>query len=144
MPWVCGVNALDIREDLAGVGLDGSGDGDRGQVGRSPAEGCDVHVIGDALEAGDDHNATLFQLTPDAARIDRGDPGLAVPRVRANARLCATEADGVESERLKGHGNEGATHLLARRQQRVQLPRLGPPGYLAGQLDELVGSIAHG
>ena len=55
---VGGVNAIDVGENLAEVGLGGGGEGDRGEVGAAASEGGDAAVDRFALEPGDDTDVT--------------------------------------------------------------------------------------
>ena len=59
--WVAGVDAVDIGEDLADIGLEGGGDGDGGEVRAAAAEGVDHAVRGYALESGDDEGFFLVE-----------------------------------------------------------------------------------
>ena len=56
---VGGVDAVDVRVDLADVGVQGVGQGHGGGVGAAAAERRDVLLGGDALEAGDEHDLAL-------------------------------------------------------------------------------------
>ena len=60
-PGIGGVDAVHIRIDLAGVGPENGGERNGGGVGAAPAEGRDVVVLIDALEAGDDDDLALVQ-----------------------------------------------------------------------------------
>ena len=52
--WVGRVDAVHIRVDFTHIGADGSGDSDGGGVGAATAEGRDVPLFIDPLEAGED------------------------------------------------------------------------------------------
>ena len=66
---VGGEDAVDVGVDLADVGLERRGERDRGRVGAAATEGGDLlGVLGDALEAGDDHDVAVGDGRLDAAR----------------------------------------------------------------------------
>src|SRR5215204_3098545 len=78
-PRVGGEHSVRIGVDLAIVGTQGCGERDRGRVGCPAAQGGDVLcVLGDALEAGDDHDVVLVKGLGDPAGGDVDDAGVAV------------------------------------------------------------------
>ena len=83
---VCGVDAVDVGVDLAAHGAEGCGEGDGGGVGASASERGDVHLAGDALEAGDDDDASGVEFGADAVGVESDDGGAAMRGVRADRR----------------------------------------------------------
>ena len=141
---VGGVDALNVRIYLAALGLEDRGEGDGGGVGAAAAEGRNVEGLGEALEAGDDHDAARIQLPLEALGLDAGDEGLAVGGFSLDAGLDAGDADGGEAHVVEGHGHEGAGDHLAGGEEGVHLALVGAGGHLVGKGDEVVGGVAHG
>ena len=154
-----GVDALDVREDLAAVRLELRREGDRRGVRAAPAEGRDLGGVdvaaaggvleaverGDAhaLEAGDDDDLAGGQLGLDAARVDAGDPGPAVAAVRRDPGLRAGEADRRDADRMQRHRDEGGALVLAGGEEDVELAGIGIVRDGGREGEELVGGVAH-
>ena len=105
-PRVGGVDAPDVGEDLAAVGLERGGQGDRGRVAAAAAQGRDLLVAHGAAALWPWNPATMTTLPPsiscaDASRLDAGDAGPAVRAVGRDAGLRPGQADG---RRRRGHG----------------------------------------
>ncbi len=86
-----GEYARDVGVDLASVGSQGRGEGNRRRVGSAPAESGDVPRRRHPLEAGDDgHDSPGERLRqPGGAHLD--DLRLGVRRVRDDSGLAAGE-----------------------------------------------------
>ena len=98
-PRVGGEDAVDVAVDLADLGAERGGEGDRGGVGGAAAERGDVlGVLGDALEAGHDRDRAVADRGLDPARRDVDDLGPAVRRVGDHAGLGAGERLGRVAE----------------------------------------------
>jgi hypothetical protein len=72
-PRVGGEHAVDVGVDLADLGADGGGEGDRGRVRAAAAERRDVARGRHALEAGDQHDRALAERLADAIGADVED-----------------------------------------------------------------------
>ena len=140
---VGGVDAVDVGIDLAHVSFDAPRHGDRRGVGTAAAERGHVVVVVDALEPGDDGDDALVHRVHDAVAAHAHDLRLVVRAVGADARLAAREAHGAVAERLDRHGQKRHRHLLAGREQAVELARgrVGIKG--VRQAHQLVGRLAH-
>ena len=144
MAGVGGVHAVHICEDLAQIRLEHRGQGHRRGVRAAPAQGGDVVILVDALEAGDDHNGVLVQLGEHPLHVHPLDAGVAVGRVGAEARLPPGQGDHRIAHGLDGHGAQGAGDLLPGGQQHIHLP-LGGVGVDLRRLgDEIVGGVPLG
>ena len=100
-------------------------------------------LLAQALEAGDDHDATSIELLVDPARVDVGDPGAAVAAVRGDPRLGAGQGDRRNAERVQRHRHQRRALVLAGREEHVHLARIGFVGDRGGERDQLVGGVAH-
>ena len=81
----------DVGVDLALVGAERRGERDRRRVRATSAEGRDVVVGRDALEAGDDRHDPRLERLDEAMRPDLDDARLGVRRVGDDPRLAAGE-----------------------------------------------------
>ena len=120
---VAGVNAVDVGENLAEVGLDGGGDGDGGEVGAAAAEGGDAAVRGLPLEAGDDDDGTIGEGPQDGLGLDIEDAGLGVAGIGEEAGLRAGHGDGLAAHGVDGHAHQGDGGLFAGGEQHIHLAR---------------------
>ncbi len=77
---IAGKDAIDVGEDLAGIGVEGAGERDRGQVGAAAAErrGFAIGVL--ALKPRDDHDVIFCEQRVDLSWRDVGNFR---PRMRA-------------------------------------------------------------
>ena len=142
-PRVGGVDAFDVGEDLTALRAEGGGERDRGRVGAAAAERGDLLAGRDALETGDEHDLPFVERLVDPLGSHLDDLRLRVRRVGDDSRLRARERDRLVPEVLDRHLAERAGDALADRDQHVHGPRFRPPGDAVGQLDELVGRVAH-
>ena len=138
------VHAVHVGVNLAQIGVERRCDGHRRRIRPPPAQGGDIVVLVQPLEAGDDDDAPLVQLRPDALPLHPLDAGVSVAGVGAEARLPAGERHHREAHALDGHGAQGAGDLLAGGQQHVQLPLRGGGVDLGGLLNELVRRVPLG
>ena len=144
-PRVGGEDAVDVGVDLADVGLERGRQRDRGGVGAAAAEGGDLlGLLADALEAGHDHDVALVDRAADPTGRDVEDLGLAVDVVGDHAGLRAGERPGREAEVGDRHRNQRHRDPLARGQQHVELTRRRQRAHLGGEIEQLVGAVAHG
>ena len=141
---VGGINALHVRIDIAGVGLQRGGQRHRRRVRAAPAEACDVPGGAHALKARHHRDAAPAEFPADAARLDDADLPVAVVRIGQNARLPAGERHGGQPEPLHGHDEQGRRLLLPGGDKGVQLPGRGRFVHLPCAARETVGGTAHG
>ena len=141
---VGGEDAVDVGVDLADVGLQRGGQRDGGGVRAAAAQRGDVlAVLADALEAGDQHDQALVERRPQPAGGDVDDLGVAVGAGGDHAGLRAGERPGLGAERLDGHRDQRVGDPLTRGQQHVHLPRGRGRADLPGQVEQVVGGVAH-
>ena len=138
------VDAVDIRVNLAHVGLDASRDGHRGRIGAAASECRDVTRRVDALEPGDDDDVVIGERALDARRVNLANRGLAVDVVRDQADLTPAQADGLLAQRLDRHREKRHGDHLTCREQRVHLARRRRICDGVREFDEVIGRFAHG
>ncbi len=139
---VGGVDPVHVREDLAGLGSEGRGQRDGGGVGAAAAEGGDVVLGGDSLEAGHQDDLVVREGLDDALGLDVEDLGLGMRGVGEDAGLRAGERDGVVAQLVDGHDHQSRGDALAGGEEHVHLAggRVGRD--LLGHFDEIVGRVA--
>ena len=144
MAGIGGEHAVHIGVDLAQVGPQGGGQRHGGGIGAAPAQGGDVVVLVQALEAGHDDDGLLIQLRQHALGVQPLDAGVSVDRVGAESGLPARQGDDRVAHGLDGHGTQRAGDLLAGGEEHIHLP-LGTVGVdLGGLGDQVVGGIPLG
>ena len=141
---ICGVDAVHVGINLAEIRVEHSGQGHRRGIGAAPAQGGDILILVEALEAGDDDNGVLVQLGQHPLRIDALDAGVAIGGVGAEARLPARQGDHRVAHGLDGHGAQGAGDLLAGGQQHIHLPLGGVGVDLRGLGNQIIRGVALG
>ena len=140
-----GVHAVHVRVDLAHVRLQGCGQRHGGGVRTAATQGGDV--LGravHALEARDDRHVVVVQRLLNPQRADLHELGRTVGAVRDHARLGAREGLRRDAEVRDGHGQQRHGDPLTRGQQHVQLAGGWLAGHLVGEVQEVVGGVAHG
>ena len=141
---VGGEDAVDVGVDLADVGVQRGGQRDGGGVRPAAAQRGDVlAVLADALEAGDQHDQALVQRVPQPARGDVDDLGVAVGAGGDHAGLRPGERPGLRAQRVDGHRDQRVGDALTRGQQHVHLARRRRRAHLSGQVEQVVGGVAH-
>ena len=141
---VGGEHTVDVGVDLADVGVERGGERDRRGVRAAPAERRDVlRVRADALEAGDDRDVARGDRVLDAAGRDVHDPRLAVHRRGQHAGLRAGERLGLVAEGVDRHGEQRHRDALTGSEQHVELAPRRDGDDLLGEVDQLVGRVAH-
>ncbi len=144
-PRVGGEHPVDIGVDLAHLRAQRRRQRDRRGVRPAAAQRGDVlAVLGHPLEAGDDGHRALVEGLPDPARGDVDDAGPPVCGVGDDPGLAAGERPGLLPQGGDSHGQQRHGDPLAGGEQHVQLPPGGQRGHLLGQVEELVGGVAHG
>ena len=129
-----GVDAVDVGEDLAHIGVERRGQGHRRRVRAAAAQRGDfVGGAAHALEAGDDRNVPLVQGGADAVRVDVDDPGLAVDAVGDHAGLGSGEGLGRGAELVDGHGQQRHGDAFAGGKEHVHFAGGGGIGDLAAR-----------
>ncbi len=89
------VNAVHVGVNLARLGSQRRRQGNRRGVAAAAPQRGDVHIIGDALKAGHDHDPAAVEHLADAGGIDRADAGFGVRTVRQQPDLGTGHADGL-------------------------------------------------
>ena len=142
-PRVGREHARHVRVDLA-RGAERGCQRDRRSVGPASAERRHVHrVAREALEPGDEHDLPVFERLEHPHRRDLPDLGLRVDGVGEDPRLRAGERHRLLPEVVYGHRDERARGPLSRREQHVELPRIGARGHAARELEQRVRRAAH-
>ena len=136
-------DSIDVGVDLARAGIQRGSQRDRRGVGAAAAEGRDLEVGGDALEAGDHGDLAVAQRLEDALRLDVLDPRPGVLRARANAGLQARERDRRNSHALQAHRNQRCGDRLAVRHQHVELAGRRLRVDALCQRDQAVRGVTH-
>ena len=141
---VGGEDAVDVGVDLADIGLQRGGQRDGGGVRPAAAERRDVlAVLADPLEAGDQDDQPPVERLPQPARRDVDDLGVAVGACGDHAGLRPGEGPGLGAQRLDGHRDQRVGNALPRGQQHVHLPRRRGRADLSGQVEQVIGGVAH-
>ena len=140
---VGGVDAIDVGVDLALVGLERRGQRHAGSIRTATAEGGNVAVCIDALEAGDNDDLAGVEVGPHRAIVDRQDPRLGKGVVGENLDLAASVALRRYADIHKGHRQQPDGDLLASRADLIELARIRAGLDFLGQCDQLVGFTAH-
>ena len=142
---VGGEDAVDIGVDLADVGVQRGSQRDGGGVRPAAAQRRDVlAVLADPLEAGDQHDQLLVERLPQPAGGDVDDLGVAVGAGGDHTGLRPGERPGLGTERVDGHRDQRVGDPLTRGQQHVHFPRRRGRADLSGQVEQVVGGVAHG
>ena len=142
--WVGGVDAVHVGVNFTFVRLHRRRNGHRAGVAAAAAEGGDVVVAVDALEACDDDDVLLVQLVLQALGVDLFDAGVAVGGLGQKARLPAGQRDDRIAHLLDGHRQQGHRDLLAGGEQHIHLAAGRLVGDLSRLGDQLVGGVALG
>ena len=103
-PGVGGKDAVHVGVDLAQVRVEHRRQRHRRGVRAAPAQGGDVLILVDTLEAGDDDDGLFIQLGQHPLGVHPLDPGVPIGGVGAEARLPAGEGDHRIAHGLDGHG----------------------------------------
>lgn len=90
---ICGVNALNIGEDLASVRMKGSCDCNGGGIRTAAAERCEVVISVKPLEACHNNDVVLCKLCLKAICFYIFNAGGTVNRIGVEARLPAEKRD---------------------------------------------------
>ena len=137
-------HAGDVRVELARVGLEGVGQGDRGGVRAAPPEEGHVVVVHrHALGAADHRRAAGGQGRPQPVGAELEDLGVGVGAVGDEAGLAPGEAVGGDAEVVQGHAHQRGGLALAGGDQHVHLAAGPDLRHVGGQAEELVGLLAH-
>ncbi len=139
-----GVDAVDVRVDVAQVGLHRDRQGDRARVGAAASERRDAIACWlDALEAGDDGDLALFQALDDLLARDVLDARHAVGVIGDDRDLPALPRPRLQPHGLQDDGEEPRRHLLAGRDDGIVLARIVQERRFAHVGDELVRDARH-
>ena len=116
-------HAADVLEQLASVGAQGHGEGHRRQIGSAPAQGRQLAVGPDALEAGHHRHQAVGHRGSQRAGVDPSDGRAQVSGRGPDSGLRPAERAGVETARLESEGEQGGGQRLAGGQRPIGLPR---------------------
>ena len=139
-----GVNAVNVRIDVAAVGLDRRRDGDGACVRAATSErrdppGFTVH----ALKARDDGDFTAAEAFDDARAVDRFDPRRAMRGVGVDRRLPAEPRARGHPRLLQRHREKPGRHLFSRGDDGVIFALVAKRRRLLAPGDKLIGLAGH-
>ena len=142
---VGGVDTIDVGVDLALVGFQRRSQSHAGGIGTATTEGGDIAVLVDALETGNDNDATGLEVSTNLLVIDLQNARLVMRAVGENAHLVAGVGHRRHTTLDQRHGQQGNSHLLTGGHHDIQLTRNRLTiSDLFGQIDQAVGFAAHG
>ena len=108
------------------------------------AQGGDVALLVNALEAGHDHHLAGLELGADAGIVDLLDARLGVGAVGEDAHLVAGIGHRLDATLEQRHGQQADGDLLAGGDHDIQLARIGLLHDLLGEADQAIGLATHG
>src|SRR4029077_7759888 len=144
-----GVDAINVRVDVAAVGADRGRDRDSRRIRTAAAERGDaLRLLVQALEAGDDRDLlALFEALDQFGAVDVDDARGGM-RVRGQDRqLPAQPGSGVDIRVLQHDGEQAGRHLFAGGDHSVIFPRVENVTLLQRLFapgDKLIGGARHG
>jgi hypothetical protein len=109
-----------------------------------PSGGDVLRILAHALEPGHEDDGALGERVADAVRVDLHDAGVAVLGRGDHPGLRPGERARLHPQRVDGHGDQRVGDALARGEEHVHLPRRRCGRHLLGQVQQLVGRVAHG
>ena len=109
---VGGEDAVNIGVDLAFIRVQGGGEGGRGRVAPTSAERGDVSLFIDTLEPAGDDDRPFVEVSLETIGRDLANAGLGVGRIGQYADLAPRQADGLLSQGMDRHRDEGDRLLL--------------------------------
>ena len=118
---VAGINAVNVREDLAEIGLQGDRHRDRRRIRAAAAKRRHIAVFVNALEACDKDDALFVELFLDALARDLFDAGERMRRRGVHTDLPAAKRHDRVAELFNRHRHQRNRHLLAAGQQHIHL-----------------------
>ena len=142
--WIGRKHAVHVGEDLTLAGSQGSSYGCASRIRTPAAQGRDFMVIGDPLKARHNDDLALVQMTMEPIRIDPSDSSPGEVAICPNTALSSGQGNGLRTNFVESHGQEGTGNLFSRGQQQIQLPRPGSLSDFLCQSDQLVGGLSHG
>ncbi len=118
---IAGKDAVDVGENLAGIGVQRAGQGDRGQIGAAAAERGRFAIGVLSLEPGDDDDVIFREQRVDLSRRDVGDLRAGMGAIGQDAGFGAGQRNRLPAERVDRHGGERDCRLFAGGEQHVHL-----------------------
>ena len=143
-PRVGRVDAGDVGVDLADLGVRARPRARPRVVSEPPRPSVVTScAVGDALEAGDEHDLVLFERRADAVGAHVEDPRLGVRLVSVTMPACEPVSEIARWPRsLIAIAHSAQRDALAGGEQHVHLARVGARRDLLGHRDQLVGRLA--
>ena len=142
-PGVCGVNAVNVREDLALVCLKGCSESNRCCIGSAATECSNVVCLVNALEACYDNDLPCFKLSSDPVCIDTCKTCVRVRLCRVHCNLESVQRNRCHTLGCHGHSHKRNRDLLSDAHEHVKLS-LGRVGVDVFCLrNQLVRRLAH-
>ena len=142
---VCGVYAVNVGINLAGVSLQGTGQSHSGGIGTATAQGYRIALLVSTLETCHNHNLALFQLLADTGWLNIHNLALGMHGVGAHAHHRAGQGNRLLPQALECHGQKRNRHLLAGGQQHIHLTGILVRIAINAlcQLNQVIRGIAH-
>ena len=142
-PRVAGVNAIDIGEDLADIGLQRRGDRNRREVGSAATQGVN-HAIGrDPLESGDHQRFAFVEEAAHQRGIHVENATAGVRAGGVDASLTTGDRHRIDAKLAQSHRDQRNRLLLAGSQQHIEFAFAGITRKIFGHLDEAIGHARH-
>ena len=143
-PGIGGIDPIHIGINDAFFRPQCSGQGHRRGVRAAPADGGDILLFIQALEAGHHHDLSLFQLLFQPGIFHKTHPGHRVLAVGAHPGLPAGEGHRRASQLMKGHGEQGNGNLLSGGKEHIHLPRRQIAADFRCFFQQFIGGISLG
>ncbi len=142
---ICGVYAIYISIDFAGICLQGTSQSYCGGIGTTTAQGYRVALFVSTLETCYYYNLALLQLLADTRRLDIYNLALGMDRVGTHAYHWTGQGNGLLAQAFECHGQKRNRNLLAGSQQHVHLTGIliWIAIYALGQFNKVISGIAH-
>jgi hypothetical protein len=137
------VDAADVRVDVADIGLERRRQRHRRRVRAAAPQRRGIAILRDPLKAGGDDDVAVIEKAADTFGLDVNDARRCVNALGDDAELRAGHRNGFAPHLVERHRHERNRNLLAGRQQRVILAPVRRLRHLIGQLDQIVGRVAH-
>ena len=139
---IAGINAVDVREDLAQIRLQGNRHRNRRRIRAAASERRHIAVFVHALEARDKDDALFVQLLLHALARDLLDAGERVGRRRVHADLPAAKRHNRIAQLFNCHRHQRNRHLLAAGKQHIHLALRGVGVNLLRLGNQIVRGVA--
>ena len=136
-------HAVDIGQNLATVGAHGICQHYRGKVRAAATESGDFAASANALKTRNYGNDTLLQKVCNRRGVYAFDPGVAIVRICADARLSTCQRTRLAAFAINSQSQQCCRLHFACGQQHVQFACGGVGGCSESKLFQAVGGVPH-